>query len=148
MKRLFVATLVALVGLSLWPLASAAQSIVGPAVAKNRGGAVTVEAKYLGTATVGAVEAIRFEIKLDTHSVNLDQYDLKQLATLRNDRGVAVKPLSFEKTGSGHHIQNVLAFPAKDEAGNPVVGGTANSIELVLIDVADVPQRVLRWDVK
>ena len=148
MKRLLVATLVALVGVSLWPLASAAQSIVGPAIAKNRGGAVTVEAKYLGPAPVRGTEAIRFEIKLDTHSVNLDQLDLKQLATLRNDRGVAVKPLSFEKTGSGHHIQNVLAFPAKDEAGNPVVGGTANSIELVLIDVADVPQRVLRWDVK
>ena len=148
MKRLFVATLVALMGLSLWPLASAAQSIVGPAVAKNRGGAVTVEAKYLGTATVGAVEAIRFEIKLDTHSVNLDQLDLKQLATLRNDRGVAVKPLSFEKTGSGHHIQNVLAFPSKDDGGKLVAGDGAKGIELVLFDVAEVPQRVLRWELK
>jgi hypothetical protein len=148
MQRLLVATLVALVGLSLWPLTSAAQSIVGPATAKNRGGAVTVEAKYLGTATAGTVEAIRFEIKLDTHSVNLDRYDLKQLATLRNDRGVAVKPLSFEKTGSGHHIQNVLAFPSRDEAGKLLAGDGAKGIELVLFDIADVPQRVLRWELK
>ena len=61
---------------------------------------MTVQAKYLGTAPVGAVEALRFEITLDTHSVNLDQYDLKQLALLQNDRGVAVKPVSFEKKGA------------------------------------------------
>ena len=148
MKRLEIAFILGLAALSLSPLPSAAQSSVGPDVVKNRGGAVTVEAKYLGTAAVGAVEALRFEIKLDTHSVNLDQYDLKQLATLRNDRGVAVKPLSFEKSGSGHHVQNVLAFPARDEAGNPVVGDGANSLELVLIDIGNVPQRILRWEVR
>ena len=148
MKRLVMVLSLALVVPSLWSSPLSAQSIVGPATAKNRGGAVTVEAKYLGTATVGAVEALRFEIKLDTHSVNVDQYDLKQLATLRNDRGVAVKPLSFEKNGSGHHVQNVLSFPAKDEAGKPVMSGTAKAIELVLFDIADVPQRILRWDVK
>ncbi len=148
MKRLLIVMSLALAVPSLWASSLSAQSIVESGAAKSRGGAVTVEAKYLGTATVGAVEALKFEIKLDTHSVTLDQYDLKQLATLRNDRGVAVKPLSFERSGSGHHVQNFLAFPAKDEAGKPLVGGTARAIELVLFDIADVPQRILRWDVK
>jgi len=148
MKRVWIAGALALAALSLSPLPAAAQSIQGPATVKNRGGAVTVEAKYLGAAPVGAVEALRFEIKLDTHSVSLDQYDLKQLSTLRNDRGVAVKPVSFEKKGSGHHIQNILAFPAKDEAGKLVAGDGATSLELVLFDIADVPQRLLRWEVK
>jgi hypothetical protein len=148
MKRVWISGTLALAALSLWPLPSAAQSSAGPVTVKNRGGAVTVEAKYLGPGPLGTVEAIRFEIKLDTHSVNLDQYDLKQLATLRNDRGVAVKPLSFEKKGSGHHIQNILAFPAKDEAGKSVAGDGVSSLELVLFDIADVPQRVLRWELK
>ncbi len=148
MKRVMIVAALAVTVLSFSPFPSAAQSIVGPATAKNQGGGVTIEAKYLGTAADGAVEALRFEIKLDTHSVNLDQYDLKQVASLRNDQGVAVKPLTLEKKGSGHHIQNVLAFPAKDEAGNPVAGGAAKAIELVLFDIADVPQRILRWDVK
>ncbi len=146
MKRLFVA-LTGILGVMTIPaLPLAAQSIQWPATVKNRGGGVTVEAKYLGASAAG--DPIRFEIKLDTHSVNLDQYDLKQLATLRNDRGVAVKPLTFEKTGSGHHIQNILAFPAKDEAGKSVAGDGVSSLELVLFDIADVPQRVLRWDVR
>lgn len=148
MKRLVMALSAVLAGLAIWPPSLWAQSIVGQAPVRNRGGAVTVEARYLGPASGGTVGALRFEIKLDTHSVNLDQYDLKQLATLRNDRGVAVKPLTFEKQGSGHHIQHVLAFPAKDEAGNAVAGGGAKSIELVLFDIADVPQRVLRWELK
>jgi len=46
------------------------------------------------------------------------------------------------------HIQNILAFPAKDEAGKLVAGDGATSLELVLFDIADVPQRLLRWEVK
>lgn len=148
MKRMLIVPLVTLMGLSLWPLTSAAQSIPMGSTARNRGGGVTVEARYLGITPVAGTEAIRFEVKLDTHSADLDRYDLKQLATLRNDRGVAVKALAFEKSGSGHHVQNVLAFPTKDEAGKPVAGDGAKALELVLFDIADVPQRVLRWELK
>ena len=146
MKRLFIALIGIVAVMTIPALPLAAQSSAGPPTLKNRGGGVTVEAKYLGASAAG--DAIRFEIKLDTHSVNLDQYDLKQLATLRNDLGVAVKPLTFEKKGSGHHIQNILAFPAKDEAGKSVAGDGVTSLELVLFDIADVPQRVLRWEAK
>ena len=148
MRRLSIVSTLALMTLSFSPSPSAAQSIVGPGTAKNQGGAVTVQATYLGAAAMGTVEALRFEIRLDTHSVNLDQYDFKQLATLQNDRGVAVKPLTFEKKGSGHHVQQVLSFPAKDEAGKPVLGEGARAVELVLSDLANVPQRILRWEVQ
>ncbi len=148
MKRLLVAVGAALVASTLWSPSLSAQTLVDSGAVTNRVGAVTVEAKYLGTETVTAGETLKFELNLNTHSVNLDQYDLKQLATLRNDRGVAVKPLRFERNGSGHHVQNVLVFPAKDKAGAPVVGGSAKAVELVLFDVANVPERILRWDVR
>ena len=117
----------------------------GPLTMEAEQNGVTVKVTYNNSAVK---EAPEFVVKLDTHSVSLDQYDLKQLSTLRNDRGVAVKPVSFEKKGSGHHIQNILAFPAKDEAGKLVAGDGATSLELVLFDIADVPQRLLRWEVK
>ena len=148
MKRSPTAFVLSAFVLSLSASLAAVQSVVGPDTVKNQGGAVTVEAKYLDAGPAGAGTPIRFEIKLDTHSVNLDQYDLKQLATLRNDRGVAVKPLSFEKEGSGHHVQHVLAFPATDGSGNSVVGAGATAVELVLTEIANVPQRVLRWEVQ
>ena len=148
MNRALIVFALALATASFWPSDVAAESIVEPATVKSQGGAVTVEAKYLGASPAGAGDTIRFEIKLDTHSVNLDEYDLMQRATLRNDRGVAVKPLSFEKEGSGHHVQHVLAFPATDGSGNFVVGAGATAIELVLTDIANVPQRVLRWQVQ
>lgn len=73
MKRAFGALFAVLAIVSLWTPPLAAPSIVGPATLKNQGGAVTVEAKYLAPSPAGAGDAIRFEIKLDAHSVNLDQ---------------------------------------------------------------------------
>ena len=37
------------------------------------------------------------------HSVNLDAYDLKSIAVLRDDTGKAYASTSVENKGSGHH---------------------------------------------
>jgi hypothetical protein len=48
------------------------------------GGGVTVKVTYLNP---NGGEGARFQVALDTHSVNLDSYDLKTISVLRDDAG-------------------------------------------------------------
>jgi hypothetical protein len=146
MNRLSVAFATILGVLGFWAPPQAAQSLLRPSIVRDQGGAVTVEARYLDPTDSAA--SLQFEIKLDTHSASLDQHDLAQLAILRNDQGVVVKPTSFEKKGSGHHLQNILIFPVKDAAGELVIGEGAKTVELVLRHIDGVPQRTPRWEVQ
>ena len=100
-------------GLGLFSLISlfwVAQSLAAaPALTRTHaGGGVTAKATYLNP---GGTEDTRFEISLDTHSVDLDSYDLKSLSSLRDDAGKVFRPSKVENKGSGHHRQFVLVFP-------------------------------------
>ena len=110
---------------------------------KNEAGGVTVTATYLGQ----TAQAVRFQVKLDTHTADLSQFDLKNSVTLRNDSGAAVRPLDPKALG-GHHAEGELAFPATDSAGRAVVGESTRYLELVVTNVAGIPERVLRWDLR
>jgi hypothetical protein len=100
------------------------------------GGQVTVVVDWAGP-SAGAV----FHVTLDTHAVDLDPLDLTD-AVLRNDRGetLAARPWSAPK--GGHHRQGTLAF--QGDTG-PFLANT-QWIELVIQDVGDLPERVLRWE--
>lgn len=100
------------------------------------GGQVTVVVDWAGP-LAGAV----FHVTLDTHAVDLDPLDLTD-AVLQNDRGqtLAARPWSAPK--GGHHRQGTLAF--QGDAG-PFLADT-QWIELVIQDVGDLPERVLRWE--
>jgi hypothetical protein len=101
------------------------------------GGGVTAKATYLNP---GGTEDTRFEISLDTHSVDLDSYDLKALSSLRDDAGKVYQPTKVENKGSGHHRRLVLVFP-KLARGN-------KRLELVVKDVAGVKERSFVWDLR
>ena len=88
----------------------------------------------------GGTEDTRFEISLDTHSVDLDSYDLKALSSLRDDAGKVYQPTKVENKGSGHHRQLVLVFP-KPAPGN-------KRLELVIKDIAGVKERSFVWDLQ
>lgn len=100
------------------------------------GGQVTVVVDWAGP-SAGAV----FHVTLDTHAVDLDPLDLTD-AVLRNDRGetLAARPWSAPK--GGHHRQGTLAF--QGDTG-PFLANT-QWIELVIQDVGDLSERVLRWE--
>ena len=53
----------------------------------------------------------RFHLVLDTHSVNLDTYDLKNIVVLRDDTGKSYVSTSAENKGSGHHREAIVSFP-------------------------------------
>ena len=101
------------------------------------GGGVTVKVTYLNPKSG---DEPRFQIVLDTHSVNLDDYDLKTLASLRDDTGKTSSPTMVEKKGDGHHREATVSF-LKPSQG-------AKRVELVIKDVAGVKERVFRWDVE
>lgn len=110
---------------------------------RSEGGGVTVSATYLGRSG----ETIRFQVKLDTHSADLSGFDLKNSVALRNDGGTAVRPMDPRAVG-GHHAEGELAFPATDSNGRAVAGDGAQYLELVVLNLAGIPERVLRWDLR
>lgn len=103
----------------------------------SEGGQVTVEATWGGPAA-GAV----FEVVLDTHSVDLDALDLAD-AILRNDRGETLVAQPWLAPVGGHHRAGALSF----DGDAPSFFASARWIELVLAGIAELPERVLRWEI-
>jgi hypothetical protein len=105
------------------------------AVQSSSGGSVTVKAKLLGHEG----DSLVFEITMDTHSVDLDKYDLGELAVMRDDQGGQYNPIAWQAPAGGHHRSGKLAFLHPDL--------TAKTFELVIRNVAGIEERALRWQV-
>jgi hypothetical protein len=82
---------------------------------------------------------------MDTHAVDLDGYDLGQLAVLRVDDGDAIQPSGWEAPKGGHHRKGTLTFPSATSDGRDVLGAETGTVELIIRDVAGVPERSFRW---
>lgn len=111
-----------------------------PATKVDEGGQVTVAVTWRRP---GA--DLEFVVAMDTHSVDLDQYDLGQLASLRVDGGPEVRPLGWDAPRGGHHRSGTLTFPSTLADGSPLITAETRVIELVIRDVAGVPERRFRW---
>jgi hypothetical protein len=85
-----------------------------------------------------------FEMALDTHVVDLDGYDLTRLAVLRTDQGLEVAPSGWDAPKGGHHRSGTLSFPPVI-GDRPVISPGTGAIELIVRDVAGVPERTFRW---
>lgn len=109
----------------------------GPMTKEKAAGEVTVIATLKNPDDIGGKEEVEFEVKLDTHSVNLDKFDFKRDILIRDDKGKTYKPSSAETSGSGHHRSAEVKFK------NP---GKVKSVELLVKDVAGVKETVLKWD--
>jgi hypothetical protein len=98
------------------------------------GSGVTVTATLLKD----QAEATAIKVALDTHSLNLDSYQLETIATLRDDSGKIYPVVAVEQaSGGGHHRQAVLRFGK--------VNPEAKMIELIVKDVAGVKERTFHW---
>ena len=86
-----------------------------------------------------------FAVTMDTHAVNLDGYDLAQVAVLRVNQGQETRPSAWVAPPGGHHREGTLTFPGTAADGGPLLGPSVGAIELVIRDVAGVPERVFRW---
>jgi hypothetical protein len=108
----------------------------------NTGGQVTVAVTWHGS-----IAEPTFTVVLDTHAVDLDRYDLRQLAVLRTDQGQEVQPSGWDAPPGGHHRQGTLTFPATAADGSPLADPSVRTIEVVIRGVAGVPERIFRWAV-
>lgn len=102
----------------------------------SEAGGVAVAVTYLNPRE----DSPAFEVKFDTHSVDLDQYKLESIVFLRDDAGKEYStPVVESSTGSGHHISGMIRF--KD------VGiSKAKMVTLVIKDVAGVKERVFSFE--
>jgi len=107
----------------------------------NEGGQVTVTVTWRGP-EAGPV----FVIVMDTHSVDLDSYDLQELAVLRTGDGKELRPSGWDAPKGGHHRKGNLTFPATTVDGSPLIGPTTHALQLVLRDIAGIPERVFQWE--
>jgi len=124
-------------------VASGAPAPTDPARVDARGGVqVTVVPIQLSR----GAEQLVFEVALDTHSIDLS-FDLAAQAILRNDQGRTVQALFWDGGQGGHHLRGRLSFPARDAAGAPLLGPETRALELVLVGIAGVQERIFRWEV-
>jgi hypothetical protein len=83
---------------------------------------------------------IKFEIRLNTHSGDLSQ-DLVAVCTLKDNSGREYQATGWDGSPpGGHHRSGVLEFPE--------LGDAAQSITLVIREVANVPERVFNWSIE
>ena len=115
----------------------------GKMAQRNESNNVTIEAVLQSKLTVGSKE-LTFNITMDTHSVDLDVYDLTNLATLRDSQGRQFKATSWKAPKGGHHRSGTLGF----KSDQPLLQQDTKYIELLIKDVANVPERVLRWELR
>lgn len=106
----------------------------------SEGGQVTVKATWQGL-DAGPV----FMIVMDTHAVDLDGYDLTQSAVLRTAQGQEVRPTGWDAPKGGHHREGTLTFPSTAPDGSALLPAGTKSVELVIRDVAGVPERTFQW---
>lgn len=128
---------IVVVGLILVGFLRGAESLGAAATGATEtvsGGGVTVKATYLAQ----TAHESRFSVVLDTHSANLEMYDLKALSVLRDDTGMAMQPTRAENKGSGHHREIILTFPRPSTE--------RKWLELVIKDIAGVKERIFRWN--
>jgi hypothetical protein len=106
----------------------------------DTGGEVTVSVTWKGPAA-GPV----FDVAMDTHSVDLDGYDLRSLAELGLQDGTSVKPQSWDALKGGHHRSGTLTFPATRQDGSPLIRPGSGSLTLVLRGIGGVSERTFDW---
>jgi hypothetical protein len=116
-----------------------------PAIGKSNGAKLPTKSEEGGSVTVDVTpttlevgKPLAFDIAMNTHSVDLGD-DLTKIATLRDDTGKEYKPTAWEgPDGGGHHRSGTLQFAA--------LSNKPKYVELVIKGLAQVPERVFRWD--
>ncbi len=122
-------------------LPSSSSSFNGPTnglVQSNTGGSVTLDVEWIKEGD----GLLIFDVSMNTHSVDLDQYDLGELAVLSDDMGNEYHPVSWDSAPGGHHRQGTLTFPIPDSLSQR----KAKYVEIMIRDVAGIEKRVLKWE--
>ena len=102
----------------------------------NSDGEVSVGVQYLGYKD----NSVSFNIAMDTHSVNLDNYDLAELSELTDDKGYDYAIVSWDSKPGGHHRDGILTFSKSGSQGRP------DTLILVIRNIAEIEERTFIWE--
>jgi len=88
-----------------------------------------------------------FEVALNTHSVDLDGYDLSEMTTLYiDDQLQSTEGIQWtDIQGGGHHVSGILKLPKYGEDGN-LSFEDADRIELIIEELDGIDSRSFVWD--
>ena len=82
----------------------------------------------------------KFDIGINTHSVELDQ-DMTKVVVLTDDLGKEYVPVRWDGAPpGGHHREGVLTFSAPTSV--------PQSVRLTIKDIGGIPERTFEWDLK
>ena len=109
----------------------------------NVGGNVTVRVTWQGPEA-----GPTFNVAMDTHSVDLDPYDLGKMVVLHTGDGRESAVLTWDAPKGGHHRKGKLVFSEVALDGRPFIAANTNSIELIIYDLSGVPTRGFTWELK
>lgn len=83
---------------------------------------------------------VRFEVRLNTHSVALDQ-DLTTISSLKDNKGNTFRAIGWDGSPpGGHHRSGTLSFPA-------LAQGT-ETVTLIIKGVGKDSERIFSWQVQ
>lgn len=122
--------------LSIILIAIAAQSVGAYAEKSSNENGVRIQ---VAPQVLSANKPAQFQIRLNTHSVELNQ-DLKAVIELHDGQGRVYKAESWEGSPpGGHHRSGILTFP--------VIQATAGNVTLVFRDFGGSPKREFSWKI-
>jgi hypothetical protein len=105
----------------------------------NDEGPVEIAVLYLNPLRQEAGLELSFEVRMNTHSVKLDTYEMENISFLRVNGGTEQKALGWVKPGGGgHHRSGVLRF------AGPIPSG-AQSLQVIIRGLGGVQERVFEW---
>jgi hypothetical protein len=142
-----LAVLVVITGLVFWArnasgttsnTTTATQS--GAMTQTNGDGQITIKVTWRGR-SAGPV----FSMEMDTHAVDLDGYDLRQLAVLHIGQGQEMRPTGWNAPSGGHHRIGTLSFPSATVSGSPVIAPDTHIIKLIIRNVGGIAERTFLW---
>jgi hypothetical protein len=129
------------------------------AVAEGAGGMKRPDALYHEyEKRFNAYDNLVFTVTMDSTSVDLRAYDVKEKSLLRNDKEISIAPREWSEArgASSRHLEGVLSFPQMTEAGEHLIGHLIGEhlpgekpptwLELTLKGFPDQKEAVFRWE--
>lgn len=122
------------------PVLSTSENSPSDSTQLSDGGGVQVQVTFERSAQSG--QTVVFQVSMNTHSVELGNFDLTKLTQVRLEPGATLNDISWkpEGNGSGHHVSGKLT--ARDPQG---LLASAKSITLEIWGVAGEEVRQFHW---
>lgn len=111
----------------------------GPMTQEKAAGEVTVVATFKNPESAGGKDDLVFHVKFDTHTVDLDKYNIEKGVILKDDNDMVYKPSSVKPSGSGHHREADVSFK------NP---GKVKYLKLAIKALAGVKETEFKWEIE